>query len=89
MSKITGKRNVGDIAYLTLESYKPPYEDFEVKVKITGEEIMGKWGMGDEYHYLYDTIAVSNNAPLNPTIIGATRGVVLRKNPKLGKKFWK
>lgn len=89
MIKITGKRNVGDIAYLTLESYVSPYEDFELKVQIRKETIMGKWGSGDEYHYYYDIIAISNNAPSNPLITGNTAGKNLRKNPKLGKKFWK
>ena len=89
MSKITGKRNVGDIAYLTLESYVSPYEDFELKVQIRKGVVMGKWGSGEEYSYYYDVIAVSNNAPPNPIITGNTRGVNLRKNPKLGKKFWK
>ena len=89
MSKITGKRNVGNIAYLTLESYEPPtYEDFEVKVMITKEIIAPKWERGEEYHYFCDVLAISNNAPENPIIIGNTPGKNLRKNPKLGKKFW-
>ena len=88
MSKITGKRNVGDVAYLTLESYVPPYEVFEVKVLITKEIIAPKWGRGEEYHYFYDVLDVSNNAPDNPIIIGNTPGKDFRKNPKLGKKFW-
>lgn len=89
MSKITGKRNVGDEAYLTLESYVSPYEDFEVKVFITKEVVMPKWGRGEEYHYFYEVLAISNNAPENPTIIGNSAGKNLRKNPKLGKKYWK
>jgi len=89
MTKITGKRNVGDEAYLSFESYVPPYEDYEVKVLITKETIMGKWGTGDEYSYFYDVLAISNNAPEDPLIGSNTRGVNFRKNPKLGKKFWK
>ena len=89
MSKITGKRNVGDVAYLTFESYEAPYEDFEAKVMIRKEFIMPKWGRGEEYTYFYDVLVISNNAPVNPTMIGNTAGKNFRKNPKLGKKFWK
>jgi len=90
MSKITGKRKVGDVAYLTLVSYDAPtYGDYELKVMIRKEIITPKWGRGEEYMYYYDVLAISNNAPANPLITGNTAGKNLRKNPKLGKKFWK
>ena len=89
MSKITGKRNVGDVAYLTFESYEAPYEDYEVKVMIRKEIITPKWGRGEEYTYFYDVLAISNNAPVDPVIGSNAAGKNFRKNPKLGKKFWK
>lgn len=86
---LTGKQlKIGEIRYMTMENYDPPYGDFEVEVIITKETIMPKYGRGEEYGYFFDVLRVTKNAPERPTIIGVTASKNLRKNPKLGKKMW-